>query len=144
MLRERGFEFSFAGLKTAVALEAARLEREGAGELSARAVADLAASFQEAVADVLVHKTRQALLDTGLRRLAMVGGLAANSRLRARIAELAGELGVEVRLPPLALCTDNAAMIAAAADALLREGRVAGLDLEAFSRVALEAAPSPR
>jgi N6-L-threonylcarbamoyladenine synthase len=135
MLREAGLELSFSGLKTAVALEAERLERSGGGALAARDVDDLCASFQEAAVDVLVEKARRALEVTGLRRLALVGGLAANTRLRERIAELARELAVETRFPPIALCTDNAAMIGAVADGMLRSGRVAPLDVEAFSRV---------
>jgi N6-L-threonylcarbamoyladenine synthase len=117
---------SFSGLKTAVALE---IERAGGAD------ADLAASFQEAVCDVLCEKTRRALDQTGLRRLALVGGLAANSRLRVRMAELGTALGVEVRTPPTSLCTDNAAMIAAVADGLLTADRCAPLHLEAFSRI---------
>ena len=64
-----------------------------------------------------------------------MGGLAANSRLRERIALLAEAEGVDARFPPVRLCTDNAAMIGAVADRMLAEGRTAGLDLEAFSRV---------
>jgi N6-L-threonylcarbamoyladenine synthase len=152
MLRE-GLEFSFSGLKTAVALEVARQEHaaaqprpaegaepratDGHGELPRDVAADIAASFQDAVVDVLVAKARRALEATGRTRLAVVGGLAANSRLRERMAELGA--GVEVRFPPIALCTDNAAMIAAVADRMLAEGRVASLDLEAFSRMPLAA-----
>ncbi len=141
MLRERGLEMSFSGLKTAVALEVARAEEEAGGALPPRVRADIAASFQEAMVDVLVTKARRALAATGLERIALVGGLAANRRLRARMTQVERELGVEVRFPPTALCTDNAAMIAAVADHMLREGRVAGLELEAFSRVSLEARP---
>ncbi len=141
MLRERGLEMSFSGLKTAVALEVARAEEEAGGTLPPRVRANIAASFQEAMVDVLVTKARRALAATGLERIALVGGLAANRRLRARMTQVERELGVEVRFPPTALCTDNAAMIAAVADHMLREGRVAGLELEAFSRVPLEARP---
>jgi len=133
MLREPGLELSFSGLKTAVALEAEKLEARG--PLAPSDVDDLCASFQEAAVDVLAEKARRALVQTALPRLALVGGLAANTRLRERIAELARELGIETRFPPLALCTDNAAMIGAIADGMLREGRTAALDLEAFSRV---------
>jgi N6-L-threonylcarbamoyladenine synthase len=135
MLHEPGLEMSFSGLKTAVALEVGRAEREGGGALAPPVVCDIAASFQEAVADVLVAKAERALDRTGLAQLAVVGGLAANSRLRERMAELADERGIEVRFPPIALCTDNAAMIAAVADRMLVEGRIAPLDLEAFSRI---------
>ena len=125
MLRESGLELSFSGLKTAVALEAEKLEARAGGALSASDVDDLCASFQEAALDVLLEKARRALEQTGLERLALVGGLAANTRLRERMAELARELGVETRFPPIALCTDNAAMIGAVADGMLRAGRVA-------------------
>ncbi len=135
MLREPGLELSFSGLKTAVALEAEKLERAAGGALAASDVDDLCASFQEAALDVLVEKARRALELTGLERLALVGGLAANTRLRERMAELARERSVEMRFPPIALCTDNAAMIGAVADGMLRAGRIAPLDLEAFSRV---------
>jgi N6-L-threonylcarbamoyladenine synthase len=127
-------EFSFSGLKTAVALEIERREGER-GALADSDVADVCASFQEAAIDVLCEKARRALRHTGLSRLAVVGGLAANTRLRERMAELSAA-GVDVRFPPVALCTDNAAMIAAVADRLLRERRQAGLELQAFSRVA--------
>ena len=139
MLADPGLEFSFSGLKTAVALEIERCEARGGGSLADSDVADISASFQEAVADVILARARRALEQTGLRRLALVGGLAANSRLRERVAELGAELDLEVRMPPLRLCTDNAAMIAAVADGMLAAGRIADLELEAFSRVPLVA-----
>ena len=140
MLAEPGLEMSFSGLKTAAALAIGRAESRAGGSLDPSDLADLAASFQEAVVDVLCEKARRALALTGSSRLAVVGGLAANSRLRTRIEALAAQLGVEVRFPELALCTDNAAMIAAVADRMLLEGRTAGLDLGAFSRVPLGSA----
>ena len=143
MLREPGLEMSFSGLKTAVALEINRLETRAGGALAESDVCDLCAAFQEAAIDVLLAKTRRALADTGLARLALVGGLAANTRLRERMAELADELGVETHFPPLALCTDNAAMIGAVADGMLRDGRTAKLDLEAFSRVPVGRSDAP-
>jgi N6-L-threonylcarbamoyladenine synthase len=130
-----GLDLSFSGLKTAAALEIARAEQRGGGALREADRCDLAASFQEAVADVIAEKTRRALRRTGLGRAALVGGLAANSRIRARMDELAAQLGAELRYPPIQLCTDNAAMIAAVADQMLAEGRFADLRLEAFSRV---------
>lgn len=131
MLRSNDLAMSFSGLKTAVALKAARADAT---------VEDLCASFQESVVDVLIAKTRRALSQAGLKRLAVVGGLAANSRLRERLRlELEGDR-VDVRFPPMALCTDNAAMIAAVADRMLEEGRTAPLELEAFSRIPLVAA----
>ena len=137
MLNRPGLDMSFAGLKTAVALEVTRAEGQGGGALGRQRAADLAASFQEAVVDVLCEKTRRALAETGLARLAAVGGLAANSRLRTRLAELRSSAAIDVRFPPTELCTDNAAMIAAVADGMLREGQLAPLAAEAFSRVPL-------
>jgi len=102
-----GLDFSFAGLKTALLY---RLRELGEREAQRRR-ADLAASYQAAIVEALLIRVRRALRQTGLRRLAVGGGVAANGPLRARLQEL----GVELDLPPLALCTDNAAMIASAA-----------------------------
>ena len=137
MLDREGLEMSFSGLKTAVAQAIAEAEERGGGALRRSDAADIAASFQEAAIDVLCEKARRALAQTGLSRIAAVGGLAANSRLRTRLAELGEQLGLELRYPPLALCTDNAAMIAAVADGRLALGQRAPLGLEAFSRVPL-------
>jgi N6-L-threonylcarbamoyladenine synthase len=142
MLRDPGLDMSFSGLKTAVALAVEERERSAGGGLPAGFVADVAASFQEAVVDVLVEKARRALAQTGLGRMAVVGGLAANGRLRERMDELAGAADLEVRFPPIRLCTDNAAMIGAVADRMLGEGRTSGLALEAFSRVAPAEVPA--
>jgi N6-L-threonylcarbamoyladenine synthase len=102
-----GLDFSFSGLKTALLYTIRDL---GATEAE-RLRAELAASYQRAVVDALVSRTRAALEREGLRRLAVGGGVAANSELRAAVREL----GVPVWVPPLELCTDNAAMIAGAA-----------------------------
>jgi N6-L-threonylcarbamoyladenine synthase len=122
--------FSFSGLKTAV-LYALRgpNERLGPVEPSPRQVADLSASFQEAVVDVLVAKTRQTLERTGLKRLGVGGGVAANGRFRERIAAMAGAMGVELFIPPMALCTDNAAMAGIALEKLAA-GEIADLDVD--------------
>jgi N6-L-threonylcarbamoyladenine synthase len=103
------YNFSFSGLKTAVArfVEAKR----SAGEVLD--VPSIAASFQEAVVDVLLAKALNACADQGIPRLLLGGGVAANSRLRDLAAERCAAAGVELRIPPLALCTDNGAMIAA-------------------------------
>lgn len=108
--------FSYSGLKTAV------LYTLQAGDAN---TADLAASFQEAAIDILVIKTRQVLKQTGLNRLVLAGGVAANRLLRERLSELPG---ISVHMPPFAYCMDNAAMIASAADSLLAHGRTSGLD----------------
>jgi N6-L-threonylcarbamoyladenine synthase len=129
-------DFSYSGLKTAVALAV-----EAAQPLGEAARADLAASFQAAATDVLVDKTRRALRDEGLARVAVVGGVAANRRLRDAMAAAAREDGFRACFPPLELCTDNAVMIAAAGAGLLARGERHGLDLTAFSRVPLAEAP---
>ena len=98
-----GFDFSFSGLKTALLYAVRDLP---ADELE-RARADLAASYQRAIVRALVERTRAAAADLGAGRIAVVGGVAANSELRSALADAA--------LAPLALCTDNAAMIASAA-----------------------------
>ncbi len=122
--------WSFSGLKTAVLYAVAgKNARQVPSHLDPTIVRDAAASFQEAVVDVIVAKTRQALDRTGMKRLGVGGGVAANSLLRRRINEMAGSLGVEVFIPPLALCTDNAAM-AGIALPKLAAGQVSSLDID--------------
>jgi len=129
--RERHrFDFSFSGLKTAVArhVEAAR----DAGTVVP--VADVAASFREAVVDVLVTKALDACHEYGIPRLLLGGGVIANRRLREVAAERCAEAGVALRIPPLSLCTDNGAMIAALAAQLIAAGRPpSSLDIGADS-----------
>jgi N6-L-threonylcarbamoyladenine synthase len=105
--RVAGLDFSFAGLKTALLY---RVRDLGEAETERRR-ADLAASYQRAIVEALVRRVEQGLIQTGLSRLAVGGGVAANQLLRERLAAL----GVELDVPPIALCTDNAAMIASAA-----------------------------
>ncbi|MEU6640950.1 tRNA (adenosine(37)-N6)-threonylcarbamoyltransferase complex transferase subunit TsaD [Saccharomonospora sp. NPDC046836] len=107
--RDARFDFSFSGLKTAVArwVEAA----EARGETVP--IADVAASFQEAVADVLTAKAVRAATESGIGTLVISGGVAANSRLSALAAQRCAEAGIELRVPRPRLCTDNGAMIAA-------------------------------
>jgi len=135
-MADRGLDFSYSGLKTAVLLEV-----QAQGQLADTVRADLAASFQAAAIDVLVAKARRALASEALDRVAVVGGVAANRRLRAKMQEAATEDGFRASFPPLSLCTDNAAMIAAAGAVLLARGERHGLDLTAFSRVPLAEAP---
>jgi N6-L-threonylcarbamoyladenine synthase len=104
--RVRGLDFSFAGLKTALLY---RVRDLGEAEAERRR-ADLAASYQRAIVEALAIRVERALSETGLARLAVGGGVAANGPLRERL----GSLGVELDVPPPALCTDNAAMIASA------------------------------
>jgi len=139
---EPGLDFSYSGLKTAVTLE---IERRGAGgALGEREVADLAASFQAAATDPLVQRARRALRDEGLGKVAVVGGVAANRRLRREMERAGREDGFEVHFPPLELCTDNAAMVAAAGARMLARGERHALDLTAFSRVPLAELPWAR
>ncbi|HEU4657650.1 MAG TPA: tRNA (adenosine(37)-N6)-threonylcarbamoyltransferase complex transferase subunit TsaD [Capillimicrobium sp.] len=104
-----GLDFSFAGVKTSL-LYAVR-DREADGGLDDRTRADLAASYQHAIVEQLAARTERALRETGLERLAIGGGVAANGLLRERL----GRIGVDLHVPPRELCTDNAAMIASAA-----------------------------
>jgi N6-L-threonylcarbamoyladenine synthase len=121
----RGLEFSFSGLKTAMLVH---LEREGQPQ-SSEALADVCASFQAAVVDVLVAKARVALKQTGVDRLHVVGGVAANSGLRAALTEAAAAEGFTFEAPPLRYCGDNAAMIGAAAAARIAVGDPGGANV---------------
>ena len=112
------YDFSFSGLKTAVARWVERCRDEGR-EVP---VADVAASFREAVVDVLLTKALNACRDTGVDRLLLGGGVVANARLRAVAEARCAEAGVALRIPPLDLCTDNGAMIAAVGARLVAEG----------------------
>jgi len=103
------FDFSFSGLKTAVARTVAAAARSG---VQLRA-ADVAASFQEAVVDVLTAKAVDACREVGAGTLLVAGGVAANRRLRELAAQRCAETGLQLRVPPIRLCTDNGAMIAA-------------------------------
>ncbi len=128
MLHRKDLDFSFSGLKTAVARHVAKHgvpEWEGALDMAAPppALADLAASFQRAIVEVLAKKAIRACVTQEVPHLVLGGGVAANRGLRARVSELAEKAGVKVYLPPLAACTDNAAMIAyAGAQRFLAEG----------------------
>jgi len=129
-LERHRYDFSFSGLKTAVARHVERLQDAG----EPVPVADIAASFREAVADVLTAKAIAACHDLGVPRLLLGGGVAANARVRALAAERAEAAGVALRIPPLSLCTDNGAMIAALAAQLILAGHPpSGLDVSADS-----------
>jgi len=125
---EHEYNFSFSGLKTAVLRVTEGLEE------SKLPVGDLAASFQEAVVDALVEKTRRAAVALGATQVCVCGGVAANSRLRQVMAE---RLPVPVRVPPLFLCTDNAAMTAAAGHYRYVAGDRAGWDLDVVANLRL-------
>ena len=132
---------SFSGLKTAVMLERDACLEDGS--IAATDVADIAASFQTAVSDVLVEKSRRALDDSGARAFAVAGGVAANTRIRGAIDTLCEELQVRFVKPPLALCTDNAAMIGWAGLELFATGHRDGFDLSARPRWPLDTRQAP-
>ncbi len=118
LLHSGDLDFSFAGLKTAVLTA----HRKLGATPSAQQIADLAASTQAAIVDVLVAKTLRALKDSCVRRVVVAGGVGANLRLRAALDMGAARLGARVHYPPLHLCTDNGAMIALAAALRLQHG----------------------
>ncbi len=118
LLHKPNLDFSFAGLKTAVAIKWAALP---ASQSDSRR-ADMAASVQAAIVDVLSAKSLRALKTTGLRRLVVAGGVGANRALRARLNEDCRRIGAQVHYPELSLCTDNGAMIALAAAMRLQGG----------------------
>jgi N6-L-threonylcarbamoyladenine synthase len=143
-LRDERLDFSFSGLKTAVlyAVQGQDLSQPasiGPGQRRA----DLAASFQQAVIDVLVEKARQALRRAGLKRLAVGGGVAANRALRAALEAMVAAESAELFIPPLHLCTDNAAMAAMAVEKW-RLQDWAPLDLDAVPAYAPARAHRPR
>ncbi len=113
-----GYDFSFAGLKTAVA----RFVEHAESDRAPGPVADVAASFQEAVVDVLTAKAVRAARDTGADVLVIGGGVAANSRLRALAEQRCEQAGLTLRVPRPRLCTDNGAMVAALGAHLLAAG----------------------
>ena len=129
-LEEGSLDFSFSGLKTAVIHY-----QQGPGPH--RPLADVAASFQAAVAEVLVDKTMQAARQLAVRQVLLAGGVAANSALRRAMDREAARRGLEVTYPSLELCTDNAAMIAAAGYFLYQGGHRAGWDLNAQANLPL-------
>ena len=132
MRRGDSLDFSFSGLKTALVYKVREL---GPEETLARR-ADLAASFETAVVRSLLLKTEQAIDSTGAGRLAIGGGVAANSLLRREVVQLCERKGMELKIPPPALCTDNAAMIASAARFLEPVPYPGFLAFDAFARSA--------
>ena len=132
------YDFSFSGLKTAMLRIVQKYEGEGANLRMAQVsapppgvrhlpVADLAASFQQAIVDVLVDKTRQAAEEYKVKQVLLAGGVASNTLLRH---QMAAKLGVPVRYPPPHLCTDNAAMVASAGYFRFKAGKRDGWDLD--------------
>lgn len=134
MLHSGDYSFSLSGLKTAV-INHIRHEREAGRELD---LPDLAASFQQAVIDVQVAKAVRAVEETGAEAFCLAGGVAANRALREALTAAIEARGVHVSVPPFTLCTDNAAMIAAAGTYRYRRGERIGLDAEASASMRLD------
>ena len=130
---DSGFDFSFSGVKTAVINYIHNAEQKGI-EINK---ADVAASFQEAVVDVLSGHLMDCAKKCGVTKVALAGGVASNKPLRERIAQKAEENGVALSFPPPILCTDNAAMIGCAAYYAYQNGEVAELDLNATATLPL-------
>jgi len=142
-LPEGGFhpyDFSFSGLKTAVLRLVQQLRAAEAGGGEPFPLADVAASFEQVVADVLVERTCRCARDQGLSTIVMVGGVAANRRLRSAFDQRCAQLGLQWRVAPLAYCTDNAAMIGVAAEQRLQAGGVSSIELAVAPRLPLEQA----
>jgi tRNA N6-adenosine threonylcarbamoyltransferase len=128
-LKKGSLEFSFSGLKTALLYKLQAMNQESLESKKC----DLAAGYQEAIVTVLVEKAFTAVHQTGVRALAVVGGVSANSRLRILLQRQAEAEGIPLSLPPLHFCTDNAAMIASAGRQALRKGRRMFMDAEALA-----------
>lgn len=126
----RPFDFSFSGLKTAVA----RYLEQTPSHIRA----DVAASFQEAIVDVLLMKSLKACSDSGIDSLVIAGGVAANSRLRAVAEERCAKAGIRLRIPSPALCTDNGAMVATLGSLLVSAGRTPSGAFDATSSLPVE------
>ena len=126
-LEKDSYDFSFSGLKSAALnyLNSKKMKNEDI------VIEDIAASYQEAIVDVLVEKSVRACMGKELKTLVLAGGVAANSRLREKLEQTAAKNGIDVKYPPIDLCTDNAAMIGCAAYYDYKNGRVSGLDLNA-------------
>jgi N6-L-threonylcarbamoyladenine synthase len=132
-LEPGSLDFSFSGLKTAVATLVQQREQRG----QPLPVDDLCASFQEAVIEILAEKTLRAAAASGCSRVVLAGGVAANRRLREYLAARGPQEGCQVFLPPVEFCTDNGAMIALAGYHRLRSGRILGRDADVYSRFQL-------
>jgi N6-L-threonylcarbamoyladenine synthase len=129
MLDKGGFDFSFSGLKTAV-----RQHVEARTPLSESQIADIAASSQAAIVDVLVERTVTCARANGVQHVYMAGGVAANGPLRASLRATCEIAGIHYHAPLIEYCTDNGAMVARTAEHLLAAGRNDGLDLDVFTR----------
>jgi N6-L-threonylcarbamoyladenine synthase len=131
-------DFSFSGLKTSLLIH---IQKHGKPKSRAD-LANLAASYQEAVVDVLVEKTLKAAKMKSVSQVVVCGGVASNSRLREHFSVKSAECGMDLFIPPPVLCTDNAAMIAVVGENLLSKGKKDELSMNAVSRWPLDAVGS--
>lgn len=135
---EHRYDFSFSGLKTAILNLTRQLEREGIDPLASPTVNDIAASFQAAVAEVLIDKSVLAAVEHGAKQVCICGGVSANAAVRSLAETRLAALGIPLSIPPLFLCTDNAAMIGAAAFFRhTRDDSVSSLDLDVHPNLSL-------
>jgi N6-L-threonylcarbamoyladenine synthase len=134
MLHKPNFDFSFSGIKTSVLQYVSKCQ----GAIGDQLIADISASFQEAMVEVLTRKTLRAAAAEGLERIVVAGGVACNSGLRARFKALSAEHGVKVVFPRPSLCGDNAAMLGVAADYYLENGQHADHKVNALSSWTLD------
>ncbi|WP_457652186.1 tRNA (adenosine(37)-N6)-threonylcarbamoyltransferase complex transferase subunit TsaD [Rhodocaloribacter sp.] len=132
-----GFDFSFSGIKTSVLYYLNKFSEEERAALLESRLPDLAAAFQQAVVEMLIDPLRRAVRETGARHVAVVGGVSANTALRAAAETLSREEGFTLHTPPLAYCMDNAAMIAVTGRFKLAAGRTSPLTLTAEPGLAL-------
>lgn len=135
MLAPGSLDFSFSGIKTAVLYHVHGPGKTSGGleKLSEQDIADIAASFEAAVVDVLVAKTMLAVGQTGVQNVVIGGGVAANARLRNQMQKACEHAGATLHMPPMSLCTDNAAMIAGLGYHRFLRGMTDGLELEAIA-----------
>ncbi len=128
---DQGLEFSFSGLKTSVLY----YTREKGEEFVARHLDDICASISAAITDVLITKLKRAVKMTGVKHIMIAGGVSANSMLRKKAGGFARDKNLELMIPSLEYCTDNAAMIAKTGELKLREGAEGDLDIKPFARL---------
>lgn len=127
---KNSMDFSFSGLKTSLLM---MIKKRG-HDFTAEDLSDIAASYQEAIVDVVVEKTIKAAEDHSINRIVVCGGVAANSRLREKFTLEASKRNIGLFIPPVILCTDNAAMIAVIGEMMLKNGRRDSMNLNAVSR----------
>jgi len=129
--RLKGYDYSFSGIKTSVLYYLNAFPEKERDQILTDSMADVCASFQEAVVDMLVAPVKAAIRETGIKQIGLVGGVSANSRLRARMKQLTDSVGGALFVPEMTLCMDNAAMIAAAGHVRLTQNESSPLTLTA-------------